>query len=51
MYRVFNMGVGYTIIVRPKSAERVMKILRKLGEQPFPIGVIAKGKGDAQVVI
>jgi phosphoribosylformylglycinamidine cyclo-ligase len=51
MFRVFNMGVGYTIIVRPKSAERVMKILRKLGEKPFPIGVIAKGKGDARVVI
>ena len=50
MYRVFNMGAGYTIIVRPKSAERVMKILRKLGEKPFPIGVIAKGSGDARVV-
>jgi phosphoribosylformylglycinamidine cyclo-ligase len=50
MFRVFNMGVGYTIIVRPKSAERVMKILRKLGEKPFPIGVIAKGSGEARVV-
>jgi hypothetical protein len=28
-----------------------MKILRKLGEKPFPIGVIAKGKGDARVVV
>ena len=50
MFRVFNMGIGYTIIVRPKMAATVMKILRKLGENPVPIGQIVKGKGDCRVV-
>ena len=50
MYRVFNMGIGYTILVRPKMAATVMKILRKLGENPVPIGIVEKGRGDARVV-
>jgi len=50
MFRVFNMGIGYTIVVRPKMAATVMKILRKLGENPVPIGRIVKGKGDCRVV-
>ncbi|MFZ9915669.1 MAG: phosphoribosylformylglycinamidine cyclo-ligase [Phycisphaerales bacterium] len=50
MYRVFNMGIGYTIIVRPKMAATVMKVLRGLGENPVPIGIVTKGKGDARVV-
>jgi hypothetical protein len=36
--------------VRPKMAATVMKILRKLGENPVPIGRIVKGKGDSRVV-
>jgi hypothetical protein len=27
-----------------------MKILRKLGENPVPIGIVEKGRGDARVV-
>jgi len=50
MFRVFNMGIGYTVVVRPKMAATVMKILRKLGENPVPIGRIVKGKGDCRVV-
>ena len=49
MFRVFNMGIGYTIIVRPNAAKTVMTALQKLGEKPVVIGVIAKGKGDARV--
>ena len=50
MFRVFNMGIGYVVIVRPAMAATVMKALRKLGEDPRPIGVVEKGRGDCRVV-
>ena len=50
MYRVFNMGIGYTIIVRPDAAAAVLKALKKLGEKPMLIGVVEKGKGDVRMV-
>jgi hypothetical protein len=31
-------------------AATVMKVLRGLGENPVPIGIVTKGKGDARVV-
>ena len=46
MWNVFNMGVGYCLIVHPDFAEGVMKKLRKAGEQPFVMGKIAKGGGQ-----
>jgi phosphoribosylformylglycinamidine cyclo-ligase len=46
MWNVFNMGVGYCLIVHPEFAEGVMKKLRKAGEQPFLMGRIAKGSGQ-----
>ncbi len=45
MLKVFNMGVGYTLIVRPHFADAVMDKLRKLGEQPFIMGKITTGAG------
>lgn len=46
MRRVFNMGIGYCLIVRPKFADSVAATLRKLGEQVSVIGKIEKGKGE-----
>lgn len=45
MRRVFNMGVGYTLIVRPTFADAVFRRLEKYGEKPHMIGKITKGKG------
>ncbi len=45
MLRVFNMGVGYTMIVRPHFADAIMEKLTKQGEQPFILGKITKGTG------
>ncbi|RMH13734.1 MAG: phosphoribosylformylglycinamidine cyclo-ligase [Gammaproteobacteria bacterium] len=45
MFRVFNMGVGYTLIVRPHFTEAIMEKLRKAGEQPFVLGRITRGTG------
>jgi phosphoribosylformylglycinamidine cyclo-ligase len=50
MRRVFNMGIGYCVIVRPSFAESVSEQLRKLGEKVYVIGEIVKGKGDVREV-
>ncbi|MFZ4575326.1 MAG: phosphoribosylformylglycinamidine cyclo-ligase [Phycisphaerales bacterium] len=49
MYRVFNLGIGYCVIVRPKFAESIAERLTKLGERVFRIGEIAKGKGEVRL--
>ena len=45
MRRVFNMGIGYVLIVRPTFAESVIRQLRRLGEDAVQIGRIVKGSG------
>ncbi|MBI4838632.1 MAG: phosphoribosylformylglycinamidine cyclo-ligase [Nitrospirae bacterium] len=44
MYRTFNMGIGFVVVVKEKDAEPVLKKLRRLGERPFVIGFIERGK-------
>ena len=43
MYRVFNMGIGYVLVVRPKEASAALALLTKLRQAPVVIGMIAKG--------
>ncbi|MBC7771777.1 MAG: phosphoribosylformylglycinamidine cyclo-ligase [Pyrinomonadaceae bacterium] len=45
MRRVFNMGIGYCLIVRPTFADSVKEQLERSGERVSIIGKIAKGKG------
>jgi phosphoribosylformylglycinamidine cyclo-ligase len=45
MRRVFNMGIGYTLIVRPAFAESVADRLTRLGERVHIIGSVIKGSG------
>jgi phosphoribosylformylglycinamidine cyclo-ligase len=45
MRRVFNMGIGYTLIVRPAFAESVAERLTKLGERVHRIGRVVRGSG------
>jgi phosphoribosylformylglycinamidine cyclo-ligase len=45
MRRVFNMGIGYCLIVRPTFASAVKKKLERAGESVHVIGKIMKGKG------
>jgi phosphoribosylformylglycinamidine cyclo-ligase len=47
MYRTFNMGIGFVLVVPADEADAVMGRLRTQGEQVFRIGSIADG---AQVV-
>lgn len=46
MYRVFNMGIGYVLIVAPAFARSIAARLKRLGEQVHRIGVIRKGSGQ-----
>ncbi len=45
MRRVFNMGIGYCLIVRPGFADATAKRLKKMGESVHTIGRITKGTG------
>ncbi len=49
MFRVFNMGVGYTLIVRPTFADAVVRKLRKYGEDAWIMGEIVRGRGEVRV--
>jgi phosphoribosylformylglycinamidine cyclo-ligase len=46
MFRVFNMGVGYVLIVRPRFATGAQKRLSELGESPVVIGRVKRGCGS-----
>ncbi len=46
MFRVFNMGIGFVLIVRPAFALSVMRQLAKRGEQVYRIGVVRRGRGQ-----
>lgn len=41
MFRVFNMGIGFVVVVRSAAVEQVLKTLSDLGESPVVIGRIA----------
>ena len=49
MDRVFNMGIGYVLIVRPTFAEAVQRKLEKLGEKVCVLGEIRKGTGAVKL--
>ncbi len=43
MFRVFNMGVGFVLVVAPGYAAPVMSRLRRLGERCWLLGKVVKG--------
>lgn len=45
MYRVFNMGIGYVVILPKKELEKATNILKAMHQPYNVIGVIRKGKG------
>jgi len=49
MYRVFNMGVGYVLLVRPRSTAVVVRALERAGEAACVIGRVKRGKGRVQI--
>lgn len=49
LYRVFNMGLGYVLAVRPKSANAIVKRLQRAGEQACVIGRVRRGHGAVEM--
>jgi len=47
MYRTFNMGVGFVIIVHAKDASKVCQKLTELGEKCFVMGNVVTEEGVA----
>jgi len=45
MEKVFNMGLGFCLIVRPSFAGSVEKQLWKLGERAHVVGEVVAGSG------
>jgi len=48
MTRVFNMGIGFVMIVSRHFAEPIANRLRKLGERVYEIGKVRKGGPELQ---
>lgn len=51
MFHVFNMGIGFVVIVSREETEKAMSILEKNGAEPFIIGSIVKGEGRVRLII
>jgi len=45
MFRVFNMGIGFVLIVAEDFANSIKKKLTKYGEKVYKIGRITTGAG------
>ncbi len=48
MFRVFNMGIGYVVIVRPYYASQVAYRLTRLGERVTVLGELVQGTGGVR---
>ncbi|HHW39870.1 MAG TPA: phosphoribosylformylglycinamidine cyclo-ligase [Syntrophomonadaceae bacterium] len=47
MYRVFNMGIGFVLIVEQEAAGEVLQALQEVGETAYLIGEVCPGSGVA----
>ncbi len=50
MFRVFNMGIGYVLIVARDRVGEALNILQATGEQAWLIGEVQRGPCEVQVI-
>jgi phosphoribosylformylglycinamidine cyclo-ligase len=50
MFRTFNMGIGYVVIVRPGAADSVSARLTAAGESVFVIGEVVAGERGVELL-
>jgi phosphoribosylformylglycinamidine cyclo-ligase len=43
MFRVFNMGIGFALVVEPAAAGEILTTLRKAGVRGVPVGTVQQG--------
>ncbi len=51
MFNTYNMGVGMSVIVAEKDADKALDCLRKNGENAYVIGRIERAAGDEKIRI
>jgi phosphoribosylformylglycinamidine cyclo-ligase len=44
MYRTFNMGIGFVLVVAPKVEDPTLSLLKKSNAKAYMIGRVVKGK-------
>lgn len=49
MRDVFNMGIGFCLVVRPSFAPSIVKQLKRWGERPHVIGEVVRGTGKVRI--
>ncbi|QVK18443.1 phosphoribosylformylglycinamidine cyclo-ligase [Mycoplasmatota bacterium] len=45
MYQIFNMGIGFILMVSPNDVEETLRILKENNEEACVIGKVIKGEG------
>jgi phosphoribosylformylglycinamidine cyclo-ligase len=50
MFRTFNMGIGYVVVVRPEAADTVGARLTAAGEEVFVIGEVVAGARGVELI-
>jgi len=50
MYRVFNMGIGYVIMVAKKDAEKTQEILKANKQRAIIVGEVVAGSGKSVLI-
>jgi phosphoribosylformylglycinamidine cyclo-ligase len=45
MFRVFNMGIGFILIISPDFADSIIRQLARTGETVYNLGTITRGSG------
>ena len=49
MFRAFNMGIGYVIVLPPKDVDRATDVLRAAGETVLRLGEIVAGERGVEL--
>jgi phosphoribosylformylglycinamidine cyclo-ligase len=50
MYKTLNMGIGMVLVAKESDSEKIIKKLKRLGEDAFIIGRAEKGSGGVEYV-
>jgi len=50
MYRTFNMGIGYVLVVPREQATAIVSRAHKLGETAYVMGEVRRGSREVQVL-
>jgi len=50
LFRTFNMGIGYTLLVRPEQRDLVMSRLADTGQLAWDIGEVVAGERGVDII-